>query len=237
MIKRLIRSQINKLGYDILKLPSDPAARQRIRLMNDHAINYVCDVGANSGQFGSNLRTYGYSGTIFSLEPLPNAFLSLKKKLENDLLWTAKNIAAGDVSGEISLNISRNSFSSSVLPMLPVHLNSAPDTEYIDRITVPIRRLDELLRNELHESDILLVKIDTQGFEKQVIEGCHDIMHRIIGFQLEMSLAPMYEGELPAHEMISWMKSLGYNLLSVESGHYDYKTGEILQLEGVFYKR
>ena len=45
-------------------------------------------------------------------------------------------------------------------------------------------------------NDIILLKIDTQGFEKQVIQGAKKILPSILGLQVELSLTQLYKEEM-----------------------------------------
>jgi hypothetical protein len=120
--------------------------------------------------------------------------------------------------------------------MLPVHLDSAPDSLYVGQEMITVRRLDDITDHYYRPGNKLFVKIDTQGYEKRVLEGCRGSLDRIEGFQLELSLVPLYEGESLITEMITELKGRGYLLKLIETGHLDYRTGELLQVEGYFFR-
>ena len=82
----------------------------------------------------------------------------------------------------------------------------------------------------------LYVKIDTQGFERQVFDGSMWSLPHIKGFQMELSLQPMYEGETLMQEMLHLLQSSGYKLKLMDSGHRNHKTGELLQVEVYFFR-
>ena len=235
-MKRVVKRLLQRVGYDIQRMPSDPAIRERIRLLNDHGVTLILDIGANEGQYAKVMRACGYTGRVVSFEPLPDAYAKLKASSAPDPLWITVNSAVGDRDGVVTMNISQNSYSSSILNMLPRHLESAPDSRFVGKVGAPVCRVDTIFNQYCRANDRVFLKIDTQGYDRKVIEGCSESLKRIVGFQLELSLAPLYEGETLMPEMVDLMRSYGYVLLHLEGGHRNYQTGELLQVEGIFYK-
>ena len=80
------------------------------------------------------------------------------------------------------------------------------------------------------------LKIDTQGFEKEVIKGASNSLKYIKGIQLEMSLNPLYEKALDFQDMYNFIKAEGFELYSIENGFYNAKTGQLNEIEGVFFR-
>jgi FkbM family methyltransferase len=235
MFRSAIKKLLNRLGYDILHLPTDPVTRRRIELLEKHDIDMIFDIGANKGQFALKMRELGYRGRIVSFEPLPDAFSQLQKSAAGDKNWTVVNTAIGDTEGDIRINVSQNSYSSSILDILPRHVESAADSVYVGEVTAPITTIDKIILQYFTGVENMFLKIDTQGYERQVIEGCKNSIHLIKGFQLELSLIPLYAGETLMQEMVDLLRSKGFKLMLLEPGHQDYSTGELLQVEGIFY--
>ncbi|WP_026633036.1 FkbM family methyltransferase [Dyadobacter alkalitolerans] len=231
-----LRKMAQKLGYDIMRLPTDPVIRQQIDLLGKYRINVIFDIGANTGQYGQRLRAMGYKGKIISFEPLPEAYGQINEVSASDSAWTVVNCAMGRYVGETEINVSGNSYSSSILEVLPAHLESAPQSAFLYKITVPVQTIDSVIDQYYVENSRLFVKIDTQGFEKQVFAGGMQSLDKISGFQMELSLVPLYEGETLFYEMVDLLREYGFKLMLVEGGHRNYDTGEILQVEGYFYR-
>ena len=236
MFRSTLKKLLNRLGYDILHLPTDPVTRRRIELLEKHGIDLIFDIGANKGQFALKMRELGYRGRIVSFEPLSDAFSQLQKNAAGDKNWTVVNTAIGDTEGEIKINVSQNSYSSSILDILPRHVESAADSVYVGEVAAQITTIDNIISKYYKGKGNLFLKVDTQGYERQVIEGCKNSIHLIKGFQLELSLIPLYEGETLMQEMIDFLRTKGFKLMLIEPGHQDYSTGELLQVEGIFYK-
>lgn len=222
-------------GIEISKYPT-PELDRRIKLLKDYNIDVVIDVGANIGQYGSELRNIGYKGRIISFEPTSEAFSKLEKTALKDNLWEIHNVSLGERDGESSINISKNSVSSSILKDLPQLTNSAPDATFVTTETITINKLDTLFSKLNLKDKNIYLKIDTQGYEKMVLDGAKDSLQHITGVQIEMSLIPSYEGSLTFEEMGSKLKALGFKLTTIESGHYDKKSGKLLEVDGVFFK-
>ncbi len=236
MVKAALKKLAHLFGYDILHLPTDPLIRRRLDLLNKYKIDLIFDIGANTGQFSQTMRRLGYKGKLVSFEPLPDAFDLLNQNASRDPNWETVNLAIGNYDGDTIIHISQNSYSSSILEILPRHVESAPDSAYTGEMVVPVTTIDSIIHQYYHEGQQLFVKIDTQGYERHVLEGCSGSLPLIKGFQLELSLLPLYEGETLMQEMIDLLRKLGYKLMSIEAGHYDYLTGEILQVEGIFFR-
>jgi hypothetical protein len=81
------------------------------------------------------------------------------------------------------------------------------------------------------------MKIDTQGFEKNVIEGAKESLKDIKGLQLELSMVELYQGETLVTDMINYIEDKGFTLYSLEPGFYDTKSGQLLQVDGIFYRQ
>jgi len=86
-------------------------------------------------------------------------------------------------------------------------------------------------------NDNVLLKIDVQGFERNVLEGAKESLKKIIGVQVEMSVIGMYEGELTYLEMIDYLAQYGFVLYSFENGFFNNDTGQLYQVDGIFFKK
>jgi hypothetical protein len=82
----------------------------------------------------------------------------------------------------------------------------------------------------------LFLKIDVQGFEPQVLEGAARLLDRTQGVQLELSLAPLYEGQTLFLPLVDWLAKKGFELWALIPGFIDNKTGRMLQVDGIFFR-
>lgn len=235
--RSFLNHHLAQTGYQIIKLDAlrEPAL-SRANLIHSAAIELVIDIGASNGQFGEELRKFGYKGRIISYEPLSAAFEKLAQKCKRDSNWTARNMALGDHAGEMSINIAANSFSSSMLEILPSLVAAIPKTKTIGQEKIKICRLDDQFAEIAGTTRNIYLKMDVQGFEQKVLAGAATSLQHIDLVQLEMSLAPLYQDEPCFPEMHAYMRELGYNLVSLEPTLLHPDTGEMIQLDGV-YKR
>ena len=231
-IKRFFNSTF---GIEIIKYPT-PELDRRIKLLKNYNIDTVLDVGANIGQYGSELRNIGFNGKIISFEPTSDAFKKLEKLAKNDKNWDVYNFSLGDFDGETEINIAKNSVSSSMLESLPQLTLSAPDAKFIDKETITVKKIDSIFDELDLKNKNIYLKIDTQGYENMVINGAKNSLTQIMGLQIEMALIPTYEGAITFEEMIEKLKSFNFNTTSIESGYYDKNTGKLLEVDGVFFK-
>lgn len=236
-LKEIVKRIINRTGYNIVRLRSacNPLARRKM-LLDSYKINVVLDVGANSGQYAQELRSIKYKNRILSFEPLSSAYAQLVKNRKLDASWEIFNLAMGDTDGKAIINIAGNSYSSSILKMLPAHVKSAPTSGYIGQEEIKIAKLDSLFDSLSLEGKNIYLKIDTQGFEKSVLKGAEKSLPLINTIQLEMSLTPLYDGEILFPEMYALLCGKGYQLVSVEPGFSDPQTGRLLQIDGIFHR-
>ena len=236
-MRKLIRSLLRRNGLDIVSYDPvyHPVAR-RIKLMGQKKIDLILDVGANVGQYGRRTRSAGYAGRIVSFEPLSSAYKKLAECVNKDPNWEAVNIALGEDDGEAEINISSNSQSSSILDMLPSHVSAAPESDYIGHEKISINKLDSVFKDFWKPGDNVFLKIDAQGYERNVIEGAPLSLEHISGIQMELSFVPLYEGEALIAEMINYMDEKGYTLMSVDPTYGNRETGQTLQADCLFFR-
>jgi FkbM family methyltransferase len=197
----------------------------------------VIDVGANCGQFGSVLRDrMGHQGRIISIEPQPDAFAQLQQRAAPDKTWSVMNLALGESDGVLPLNISANSGSSSILPMLDRHVQSAPRSEYVGRIDVQVRRLDSVPELRAAAAERCLLKMDAQGYEHKILKGAEGVIDQLSMIYLECALVPLYDGEMLIEEMIAYLRKRKFAPVDIDRGHFDRTSGQQLQANILFAK-
>jgi FkbM family methyltransferase len=235
-MKNQFKNILRKFGYDINQYPTQDI-RRRIQLFKYFNINKIFDVGANTGGYASSMRSAGYVDNIISFEPVKVAYNQLVERSIHDKKWNTKNIALGNSDGSAIINVSQNLVSSSISEMSTLHVNSAPDSLYLRKEEIEIHRLDTIFFDLADEQDKIMLKIDTQGFEKNVIDGAERSLPLISGLQLEMSLVPLYNNELLFPELLQYVNDKGFSLYSLENGFSDPNSGQLLQVDGIFFRK
>lgn len=234
-IKRFIRS----MGFDVRRhVISSSQACRLAHIIKSHKIDLVFDIGANTGQFAMSLREIGYRGRIVSFEPLPIAHQSLSNIARRDVNWLVHDrCALGDSNGTTLINVAGNSASSSILEMLPLHVDAAPESIVVNTEETPIYTLDSVARQYMYPANSTLVKIDTQGFEWQVLDGASETLKYAKGVLIELSLVPLYKGQRLWRDMVTRMESEGFELWCLEQGFTDPRNGKMLQVDGLFFRK
>ena len=207
-MRRSIRRSLRWFGIDIRRAASRSpdladflAARQ---------VDVVLDIGANRGQFGRWLRNQGYRGEIVSFEPIGSVYRELKAVAERDGNWKAHQLALGAAAGRAVLNVSRASEFSSILEQSPAaqRFNAAAVVARQEEVTVAC--LDDLfgpLRNR-----VVFVKIDTQGYERPILEGARKALSQVVGVQLELPLVHLYKETWSLADALVYMGNAGFVL-------------------------
>jgi FkbM family methyltransferase len=193
----------------------------------------VLDVGANVGQYVRRLRTAGFRGTVVSFEALQGAHGRLVEAARADPRWiVAPRAAVGSHAGSVDINVAANVVSSSILPLTKLLEEAAPQVAYVGQERTPCVRLDAL--TELLPEGDLFLKVDTQGYELEVLRGASGLLPRIAAMQLELSLIPLYAGAPAMAEVLQSMQSCGYELFQFVPALRDERSGRLMQAEGFF---
>jgi hypothetical protein len=66
----------------------------------------------------------------------------------------------------------------------------------------------------------ILLKIDTQGYERQVIEGAQQTISRTAGILLELPVIHTYRGEWRFHEALEYMSEAGFVPAQIQAVGY-----------------
>lgn len=207
-----------------------------MKFLDDYEINLVFDIGANIGQSGLSLRNIGYQGRIVSFDPLASAFAELQERTKQDRRWTCEHLGLSDHEGKTMINISSNSQSSSILEMLPLHSQSSHGSSYVGKEEINLSTVDLMMKKYCQKGDRVFLKIDSQGCEKNILEGTKDSFAVIYGIELEMSFLPLYMNAILFSEMHTYMIDKGYSLVSLEPIFFNPKSGQLLQVNGLYFR-
>jgi FkbM family methyltransferase len=230
-VRRLGRSVIRHFGFELSRYL--PLARA----LNVHRIDTVFDIGANQGQFGSELRHDGYTGKIISFEPMSAAHQVLARKSRGDRMWHVHEACAiGAADASIEINVSRNSGSSSILPITAEHTDAAPDSVYVRKERVKQVPLDRIFPDYANSSNRVFLKIDTQGYEKEVMAGAPDALAAVVGLQLEISFSELYEKQPNYRYFLDWADAHGFALWSIQDGFSNMAMSKTLQADICFFR-
>jgi len=235
VLREFIKRSAARLGVDVRSTKHTETAILGALLHRLQPIS-VLDVGANVGQYVRRVRAAGFQGTVVSFEALEDAHGRLVVAARADPHWIgAPRAAVASHAGTVDINVSANAVSSSVLPLTSMLREAAPEVAYVGQQRTPCVRLDSL--TELLPAGDLFLKIDTQGYELEVLRGASGLLPRIVAMQLELSLIPLYAGAPAMVDMLKYLQAHGYELFQLVPALYDARDGRLLQAEGFFLRR
>ena len=236
MVKELLQDILQKCGYSLFKRDAryhEIFCRKSLLDLNSDLV--VIDVGANVGQFGLELRESGFTGKIISFEPVSASHEKLTQTAASDSKWDVYDkVAIGAKPGSSVINIANNSVSSSLLPMQPAHKQVAPTSSYIGEESVNVDTLDRVIQATSYALNRFYLKIDTQGFERNVLEGASIILKQCDVVELELGVSSVYEGDLLLSEGLPYMEARGFSLYSLYQVLMDRVTGQLFQANAIF---
>ena len=207
----VLKALRQRAGIEVVRARKNP---NTMDFIENRGINLVLDVGANTGQFGRSLRNRGYAGRIISFEPVKEAFTALENAARGDDLWTTLNLALGASSGVMAIHVSKNSQFSSFNDLTATATSFDPEAEFKASESVVVKTLDEAAPPRDPGSKILL-KIDTQGYERAVLEGAKETLKRVSGVLLELPIINIYKDNWRFHEAVAYMIEAGFVLAQV----------------------
>ncbi|QKZ11538.1 FkbM family methyltransferase [Spirosoma sp. KUDC1026] len=219
-------------------LQIQPNRAYRAPWIHDLHINTILDIGANVGQAAINFCTLFPAAVVHSFEPIPDCFAQLKKVATAFPALSVHNFALGNETGQIDFHQNAYSPASSILPMSDEHIKSYPKTIESSTISVPIRRLDDIAAElNLSKQTRMLVKIDVQGYEKNVIAGGNNVIRSASIVVVETSIKSLYEGDSSFRDLYQLLSDLGFDYHGSLEQLIDPKTGAVLQQDAVFVKK
>jgi FkbM family methyltransferase len=181
-------------------------------------------VGANEGQ-----EVYWYAAhrllPLICFEPHPVAYQQL---IEKNREWADDvefvQCALGSEDGTLTLKVPLDGDTQRTSRYDPLHLDGHDwtDVPMAELVDVPVRRFDSWAK----ENDVFLpayntLSIDVQGMEMEVLEGFGDTLTGFEFLCVEMSERPVYDGEVPAADVIAWLAERGFQRETPIEEHND----------------
>jgi FkbM family methyltransferase len=209
--------------------------QRRARLFDTLGIDLVLDVGANAGQYATEIRRGGYTGRIVSFEPGSETFARLERASGPDPDWTAHRQALGAEPGTATLNIAANEGkSSSLLDQREVSFGTTATMRYVDAETVEVVTLDRVGAQLATAQDRIYLKIDVQGLELAVIEGAGSFLPRVQAVETELALYPLYEEQSDWRAICDRLGEVGFAFFAVDPGYSDPHSGRMVEMDALF---
>ncbi len=229
-IKKVIKDVMHLIGLDVKKYTPMPLPLDFVKSLG---IKTVLDIGANVGQFATEMRRNSKEVSIISFEPLPHCFEKLTTNLKSDSNFKAINIALGDTSGEMMMHQNEYTPSSSLLELNEDHIKTFPNATKTSEVMIKIETLDDLMKNLNVEKEIL-IKMDVQGYEHKVIAGGIETVKSAKAIIVEISFLDFYRGQPNFNDIYNMLYPLGFKYHGSIQRKIDRKTGLTLSEDSVF---
>jgi FkbM family methyltransferase len=216
---------------------SNISAHEVGHILRHGEVDLLLDVGANEGQFHDFVRKQlGFNGPIVSFEPNPDLGAELSRRREKDANWYVHQYALGAAPGRMVFNVYKDSRLSSFLDAnasAPVRF--ARKFDHKRPVEVPVKTLDDFF--EAHpqfHSVTTFLKLDTQGFDLEVLKGLQRFNSQVKFLQTEISVLPLYERMSHYTEAIRFTEELGFRLVSLVPVVRDDSTGHVIEFDALW---
>lgn len=187
MIRKLIRFIFQ---YELIKTKKTPNLDSLLRIIFKKNISCVFDVGANVGQFLKKIRKLGYNKKIYAFEPISTNFEELKKIKDKNL--ELFNFGFGDKNEKIKINVTAGTDLSSILQPNETGKKILGNKINIQKQEiVSIKKFDDFFNLQNHSNNLL--KIDTQGYDLNVLKGASSSLKYIDYILVETSFISIYK--------------------------------------------
>ena len=255
MLGPLIRAALGLVGLEAIRVPGrerrllfmDRHTRRHLgpdlllhehlaRLFERYAVDCVIDVGANAGQYATELRRSGYRGRLLSFEPVAHLCARLREAAARDTKWTVHPIALGRQSGVAELNVTRHDVFTSFREPLPfAAARFGEGTQVAHRERVAVRRLDDVLDELLGDGPPprCFLKMDTQGYDLEVFAGLGRWVGHVVGLQSEVAVIALYSGMPRMAEAIACYEAAGFELTGLFPVSHDEPSGRVIEFDCV----
>lgn len=173
----------------------------------------IFDVGANKGQTIELLQRLLRTPRIVAFEPSEELASSLKSRFANSLVVVEQRALAAAAEVREFVDYENNELSS-FLPLSRDAENPFHDTKERVRETVSSETVASYAMGHGIEQ-IDLLKIDTQGFDLEVLKGAEAMIvgKSVGGVLVELNFAPLYTDQCGPGQVIDWLCQRGFSLV------------------------
>lgn len=214
--RRVLKLSLEAAGYNPEDDSNGNGEALLAHVLANLGLKSALDVGANRGLYSERLLRAGFD-RVLAIEPLPHcepSLAALKVRFEHQ--FSFRSVAVGKEAGSLPIFFDPQNL---VLASMSKAAQKVPYVKYSETLTVPVTSVD-LLSLEMQEQWDLM-KIDTEGFEAEVLAGSSAFLAssppKVI--QLEFNQHQLFRG----HSLLSLYELLpegyeSYRLLPGSNG-------------------
>ncbi|MCX2431361.1 FkbM family methyltransferase [Pedobacter sp. GR22-10] len=203
MIKKLIPQKL--INYLKIKLgvPSQKSSLTKLKNLGFEPKN-ILDIGAYEGNWGIEIAEIFPEAHILMIEG--------QRSKEDKLLKIAKNLKNAEVliallGAEVKM-VNFNIYETASSVFTENNVTNAKIEE------VQLNLLDDILENQ-YTNAIDFIKIDTQGYELEILKGGLKTLHNAQAVLLEVSLLNIYNDAPLVDQVMAFMSENGYALYDI----------------------
>jgi FkbM family methyltransferase len=238
-MKKIIKAVFNKFGLEIMKKSAVENAfeLQEKLIENTGKPITIFDVGAHIGAISLKYNGLFPNSTIYSFEPFPESFKSLKHNTLQRKNIKPFNKGLGEYVGTSKFHSNIHEQTNSILATHEEGNSNWGNTNMLQTkeiLDIELTTIDQIVKEEnIKKIDIL--KMDVQGAEHQVMAGAKKTIEKgmIRLIYTEIITIPTYEGQQELDEALKMFRQFGFELFNIyNSGHT--KNGRLQYIDVVF---
>jgi FkbM family methyltransferase len=206
-------------------ISDDILVEPRLKLCIEKGASFhgLIHVGSNDG---AEVEWYRLQGCrpIICFEPHLAALARASERYAGDQDVWFIGCALGAESGSLEMVVPADGDDEKTSRYTPIPTDGHEWTRVPagERIVVPVMRFDQWAdQSRVGMSKFNTLVVDAQGMEMEVLEGMGATLNWITYLSVELSAHPMYEGEVPADEVIRWLDRQGFQQISNVEEHDD----------------
>ena len=205
----MIRSVLNRLGYQLVRVNAAPIDRFLCMLKRQgFSPRYVIDVGAHMGGFTRCALKYFPDARYTLLEPQGELERHVRDLIARGHKIEWITAGAADRSGILGFTVSPDDVESSFL-----RTREQAEALGLSYRLIEVRTINEVVAT-LHAPPPEMIKIDAEGFDLKVVAGCSNFIGITDIFLLEAGICAD-DIENTAATVIGKMAELGYRLIDI----------------------
>lgn len=191
----------------------------------------VFDVGANTGQFGSQVKHWWSEAEVHSFEPIPDVAVELANTARRYRGWLTYPLGLAVEPGVYRMFRNDTTVCSSLKEMAELHRVTYPFSARTKEVDCVFDSLDNYA--DMIEG-VALLKVDTQGSEMEVLKGGRSVLSRFSAVMLEVSWQELYKGVPSFDDLNVFLEGFGFQHSYRADAMKHPETGVLLQSDEVW---
>jgi hypothetical protein len=176
----------------------------------------IIDIGTRDGDDAYYLYKNLNSTRVIAIDANPSAVATTQSKYPwMNVVYSAVTHQDGDTEFHIVRGGNKEASGTSSIFSKDKSIDPAPEyyADKIKKVTVPSTRMDTLLARLGLNEKIDVIKVDTEGYSWQVLQGFGDRLKDIKLFHLETEKTPIHDDHVTTEKITQFMEDNGFVLV------------------------